>query len=500
MSLSRSIIKVSFVGIILSLFGLYSCNNKEFKHKVQQPNILFIAIDDLRPELGAYGNQIVQSPNIDKLANEGYLFENHYVVVPTCGPSRHCLLTGLAPRSRDEIRNSVSANTLSQKEEGDSPETFLHQLRRNGYYTVGIGKISHHPDGHVYGYMESPENRPLELPRSWDEMLLNDSKWKSGHNSFFGYADGSNRNSLNKEVRPYENADVPDTAYVDGLTTQLAIQKMQELKKQKEPFCLAVGFFKPHLPFTAPKKYWDLYDREKIEISESSFIPAGINEKSLQSSGEFNQYKLGEEKASLAQPLSDAYSRKLKHAYYSCISYIDAQVGMLLQELEDSGMAENTIVVLWGDHGWHLGDHLVWGKHTLMDRALHSPLIIRKPDQTAPRNIEEVVSTLDIYPTLMDMCNIEMPYAGDGQSMMPILESTTKHSWDNEAFSYFKEGISMKTPEFRITQFYRDEQPDVELYNHLLDPLESVNMASEYPSIRDSLLVQLEKGNTGLYN
>ncbi|MFT4567469.1 MAG: arylsulfatase A-like enzyme [Saprospiraceae bacterium] len=485
---------------ILLLIVCFSCTDKNNGDDYLKPNILFIAIDDLRPELGCYGNQIIKSPNIDQLASEGYLFENHYVTVPTCGPSRHCLLTGIAPKTRDEIKNSVSANTLSGQEEVELPETFLHQLRRNGYYTVGIGKISHHPDGHVYGYMESPENRPLELPHSWDEMLLNDEKWESGHNAFFGYANGTNRNTLNKEVKPYENADVPDTGYVDGLTTLLAINKLQELKLRNEPFCLAVGFFKPHLPFTAPKKYWDLYNRDDITVTESPNIPKSINEKSLQASGEFNQYKLGEEKASLSKPVSDEYAKKLKHAYYACISYIDAQVGMLLQELEDSGMAENTIVILWGDHGWHLGDHRVWGKHTLFDRALHSPLIIRTPHSTSPKNISEVVSTMDIYPTLMDLCDVDMPYASDGQSMMPLLESNDLEDWDNDAFSYFKQGISLKTPEYRITKYFRNEQPDVELYDHVLDPLESVNIAAEFPGIRDSLLVQLEKGNTGLFD
>jgi len=491
---------VFFCGLLICILVSFCKNADKLEDTPPPPNILFIAVDDLRPELGSYGNAIVQSPNIDRLASEGFKFENHFVAVPTCGPSRHCLLTGKAPTTREEIKNSVSANTLSGKVESEMPETFLHHLRRNGYYTVGVGKISHHPDGHVYGYMESPEDRPLELPHSWDEMLLNDAKWGSGHNSFFGYADGSNRNTLNKEVKPYENADVADTAYVDGLTARLAIEKLKELRTKKDPFCLAVGFFKPHLPFTAPKKYWDLYNRNDIPVSPAKDIPLNINLKSLQASGEFNQYKLGEEKSSLSQSVSDDYARKLIHAYYACISYVDAQIGMLLQELEESGLAENTIIVLWSDHGWHLGDHRVWGKHTLFERALHSPLIIKTPNDAPARAIQEVVSSLDIYPTLMDLCNIKMPYKSDGQSMVSLLENDTVASWDNEAFSYFRNGITLRTSDYRLTKYYREERPVIELYDHTQDRNERENIADLLPAIRDSLMSRLELGDTGLYN
>jgi len=280
----------------------------------------------------------------------------------------------MLPKTTGYLSNEACRTYISGKPETKYPKTFIHHLRRNGYYTVGIGKISHYVDGLLYGYTD-PVGTEYELPHSWDEMLLDDKKWGSGHNAFFGYANGTNRNTLNKEVKPYECADVPDTAYVDGLTANLAIKKLRELKMKNQPFFLGVGFFKPHLPFNSPKKYWDLYDESKLPLSPTPFIPENVNKASLHNSGEFNQYKLGEEKASLEAPVSDAYARKLRHAYFACVSFTDAQIGKVLTELDKLELAENTIVVLWGDHGWHLGDHLVWGKHTIFERALKSPLI-----------------------------------------------------------------------------------------------------------------------------
>ncbi|MCD6347939.1 MAG: sulfatase [Bacteroidales bacterium] len=373
--------------LALILFSLApSCTNEQ-KH----PNILFIAVDDLRPELGCYGADYIHSPNIDKLASEGYLFTNHYVSVPTCGASRFSLLTGNYPVSTVQVSNEAIHKEISGREETDRPESFVHQLKRNGYYTVGIGKISHYADGLLYGYTDSIGTE-YELPHSWDEMLFDHGKWGTGWNAFFGYADGSNRQSMKRQVKPYECGDVDDHGYPDGLTTRLALKKLRDLKGLKAKgerlkaqgagreaaFFLAVGYFKPHLPFNSPKKYWDLYDESQIPLSPIPGIPENINKASLHGSGELNGYQLGDEKASLAAPLSDEYARKLRHAYAACVSYIDEQIGILLNELDELGLAENTHVIIWGDHGWHLGDMNVWGKHTIFDWATRSTLIVRK--------------------------------------------------------------------------------------------------------------------------
>ena len=488
----KPILRIAFFFIVTAT--VIGCNQKI---ETKKPNVLFIAIDDLRPELGCYGNEHIKSPNIDKLASQGYLFKNHFVNVPTCGASRHCLLTGQLPISKDYIKNSVTSLTTSLQEEQEIPETFIHQLKRNGYYTVGIGKITHHPDGYVYGYLDPPSDQ-LELPYSWDEMLLDDEKWGSGHNAFFGYADGTNRHTHDKNVKPYEMADVPDDAYPDGLTANLAIEKLKELKAKDQPFFLGVGFFKPHLPFTSPKKYWDLYERENLPIAPFAAIPQNSSKASLHGSGEFNQYKLGEEKASLDATVSDGYARKARHAYFACVSYIDAQVGKVIAELEKQGLAENTIVVLWGDHGWHLGDQLVWGKHTVFERALKSAFILKVPGMSGG-TIEQIVSTTDIYPTLMELCNTKVNHSLDGTSMLNLLQNRTEAEWRNTAYSYFRNGISVRTDEFRMTKYFRDEVPEIELYDHNVDPNETINIAIDNPEIVKKLMPVLEKGNTGLF-
>ncbi len=483
------------IGIFFLFVVLSSCSSKTNKEISTHPNVLFICVDDLRTELGCYGNSYIKSPNLDKLAASGFLFTHHYVTVPTCGASRQSLLTGQLPDSKAYLQNGITAKVIAGQPENEVPETFIHHLKRNGYYTVGIGKISHHPDGYVYNYLE-PRSDKLELPHSWDEMLLDDEKWGSGHNAFFGYADGSNRNTLKKEVKPYECADVPDEAYPDGLTANLAIKKLKELKAKDQPFFLGLGFFKPHLPFTAPKKYWDLYDESQIPLAPFAAIPEKSSKASLHGSGEFNQYKLGEEKASLDKPVSDEYARKLRHAYFACVSYVDAQIGKVLDELEKQGLAENTIVVVWGDHGWHLGDQLVWGKHTIFDRALHSSFIMSVPGVENGKQIHKVVSTADIYPTLIDLCATPVNHKLDGESLRPLFNNPEDDNWRNTAYSYWNNGYSVRTPDYRIMKYYRKEKPLIELYDHKNDPNETANVADDNSEVVNKLLHVLELKNT----
>jgi len=463
-------------------------------------NILFIAIDDLRPELGVYGNEIIKTPNLDAIGLSGTIFENHYVQVPTCGASRCSILTGMLPSSRQHLKNTAIEKMMADVPEGEHPESFVHHLRRNGYYTVGIGKISHSVDGLVYGYEESPEGAKSEMPYSWDEMLFDAGKWGNGWNAFFGYADGSNRQGKKKQVKPYEAGEVSDEGYPDGLSAQLAIKKLRELANKDEPFFMGLGLFKPHLPFTSPKKYWDLYDRDEIPLSPSPDIPENIDLSSLQENGEFNQYALGEEKAGLDHQLSDEYARKLKHAYYAAVSYSDALVGKVMAELEVLGLAENTIIVVWGDHGWHLGDQRVWGKHTIFEKAVRSPLIIKAPGLAARRISSDMpVSSIDLYPTLMELADVPTNFSLDGQSLVPLMKNGKDENREALAFSYFKNGISMRTDKYRLMKYFRAETPTIELYDHINDPLETKNIASEQPELVEQLLVQLEKGDTGLY-
>ncbi|MBM1106215.1 sulfatase [Aurantibacter crassamenti] len=472
-----------------------SCSNEP--EKTVRPNILFIAVDDLRAELGTYGKDYVISPNIDALASEGSLFMNHYVQVPTCGASRHSLLTGYRPWKPIHLSNNAIEKELSDKPIDSLPETFIHRFKQEGYHTVGIGKISHSADGFVYDYEATPSKK-RELPQSWTELLFNAGKWKTGWNAFFAYANGENRQSLKKQVKPYEAGEVDDEGYPDGLTTNLAIAKLRELKNQNKPFFMGVGFFKPHLPFNAPKKYWDLYNRDSLLISDNPNIPEHINLKSLHESGEFNQYALGDEKASLSKSVSEAYARKLKHAYLASISYIDAQIGKLTQELKATGLDKNTIIVLWGDHGWHLGDQRVWGKHTLFENALKSTLIVKSPYLTHKnKRVNQIVESVDIYPTLLELANIPLEQKLDGDSFLKSMDEKDK---EDVAYSYFKQGISLRTKDYRLTKYYSNDNPRIELYDHRQTDKEHINIAAENLDIVEKLLPLLEQGNAGLYS
>lgn len=464
-----------------------------------KPNVLFICVDDLRPDLGCYGEKYVSSPNIDRLAENGVVFTNQFVAVPTCGASRFSMLTGMLPRTKGHLSNNAIRTFLSDQAEVTAPETFIHHLRRNGYYTVGVGKISHYADGLVYGYTE-PVTSKLELPHSWDEMVFNPGKWGTGWNAFFGYADGTNRQGRSNQVPPFENAVVGDEGYPDGLTAELAVGKLKELSKKDKPFFLGVGFFKPHLPFNAPAEYTEPYRDSNIPLTPSPDIPQGINRASLHASSEFNRYKLGEEIASLDSPVSDAYQLSVRKAYLAAISYVDAQVGKVLDALEEEGLADNTIVVLWGDHGWHLGDHRVWGKHTLFERSLKSVLIMRVPGRSDDgKRIDRIVNSVDIYPTLVELCGVEMNFQVDGNSLTPLLDRPRTSSWKDQAWGFYNSGITLRTPRYRIARYFRNEEPVVELYDHKNDPWENRNVAPENPRVVRKLLPLLDARASGMY-
>ena len=487
--------KIKFIGFGLLLLFMLSCNKvKNKKYSNQSPNVLMIFVDDLRPELGCYGNKIIKSPNIDKLASEGVTFINHFVQVPTCGASRYSMLTGIRPVSQRLLGNNIPYNTSS-----DKPETFIHHLKNNGYYTVGIGKISHSADGMVYGYTD-PVSDKKELPLSFDEFVFDAGKWGTGWNAFFAYANGENRQSMKRQVKPYEDANVTDEGYPDGLTANLAISKLKELKNKDKPFFLGVGFFKPHLPFNAPKKYWDLYNREDIPLTQAPYIPENINIASLHNSGEFNGYQLTDEKPTLDSPLSDDYARKVKHAYYASVSYVDAQIGKVLDELNRLELDDNTIVVLWGDHGWHLGDQRIWGKHTLFEKALKSALIIKNPfAKEKGFRAEGIVESIDLYPTIVELCNIGPVDGIEGKSLIQQIESPAAEGKE-AAYGYFKKGITMRTEKYRLTNYFREETPTIELYDLFNDPEETKNIAKDNAEIVEELMPLWEKGNTGLYN
>jgi arylsulfatase A-like enzyme len=228
-------------------------------------------------------------------------------------------------------------------------------------------------------------------------------------------------------------------------------------------------------------------------------MPKQVARASLHSSGEFNSYQSGDEHPALGKPLSEAYARKLKHAYYASISYTDALVGRVLAELKNSGLDKNTIVVVWGDHGWHLGDYQVWGKHTIFERAVRSAFMIKTPATGKGAVRDQIISAIDIYPTLMELCQVPAPPTAEGKSFRSLLTGKPTPNWENNAYSYFNRGITIRTDRYRLTKYFREAKPTVELYDHQTDPFENNNIAAAKPEIVAQLLPLLDKGDTGLY-
>jgi len=447
--------------------------------KPVRPNLLFIACDDLRPQLGCYGESWMKTPNIDRLAKQGRLFRRHYVQVATCGASRHALLTGLRPSCNADYFNSPFK--FHQPDLAARPtESFVHLFRQNGYRTVAIGKISHNPD-----------DSGSDLPRSWDEVIKLKGKWNLAVRAFV--------QPVNSDAYPpFEAGDADDEDYPDGVLAAQAVKTLRRLKDR--PFLLALGFYKPHLPFNSPKKYWDLYDPEKIPPPPFPNIPTGINPNiSLHPSFELVEQYRGMPESSLG---NEAYRRKLRQAYCAAVSYVDAQIGKVLGELDQLGLSSNTIVVLWGDHGWHLGDLGIWGKHTAFERALRSPLIIRVPRMKSPGvPTDALIETVDIYPTLAELCGLAPPNGLGGDSFAALLNDP-RATIPSEAFGYHRPwrnpekpnpwGKTLRTDRYRFTVWTSNidggDVMQVELYDHQKDPEEATNIAREHPDVVVSLL------------
>ena len=460
----------------------------------QRPNLLFIAVDDLRPQLGCYGETWMKTPNIDRLASRSRVFNRHYVQVATCGASRHALLTGLRPigevdygnRPFIEHRAELAARTT---------ESFPHLFKQNGYKTVVVGKVSH--VGHDSG---------ADLPRSWSQVIPLKRRWGDRHNFINAYAQieqpAKTPKPRNKGY-PFEAAPVDDKGYPDGWVAEHAVNALRKLKDQ--PFFLAVGFMKPHLPFNAPQKYWDLYDPETIPDIPYPNVPDGINPgMSLHPSFELmGQYDVPE--GALDDP---EYIRKLRHAYCAAVSYTDAQVGKVLDELDRLKLSENTIVVLWGDHGWHLGDLGTWGKHTAFEHALRSPLIVRAPGMEEPgASSDALIETVDIYPTLAELFGLTTPAGLGGNSFAEVLNNSDAKG-PEAAFGYhrpwayknnpYKPGPwakTIRTDRYRFTRWTTEvggsEVVQLELYDHKKDPQESRNIANSRPQLVRSMLSKL---------
>ncbi|MFN3167223.1 MAG: sulfatase [Phycisphaeraceae bacterium] len=428
-------------------------------------NVLFIAVDDLRPELGCYGVDYVRTPNIDKLAGTGVLFKQHFVMMPTCGASRYALLTG-----RDSMKSKGTHNgafytggAALKQETLPGAQSLPELFRRSGYRTVLIGKVSHTADGKVTAYNGSGDKRP-ELPNAWDDFATPYGPWQRGWGVFFAYADGKHREDGGGHRDLMQFTVEQDTDLPDGLMAEAAIDKLKALKERDEPFFLGLGFFKPHLPFVAPKRDWDAVDKWDVptpafrEGIETAYYNGG--------NGEFYGYKMGWEKT---KPLALEDAMQAKRGYLACVRYVDRQIGKVLDALEEEGLADNTVVVLWGDHGWFLGEAAMWAKHTTLETAVHAPLIIRAPGVgKAGVKTDALASTIDLYPTLLDLCKpsfTRTEHELDGVSLVPVLTGE-KNGVREIVPSYWRGATSLRSSTHRVVyKSQRGAPTHVELYD-----------------------------------
>lgn len=443
----------------------------------QKPNILLLCIDDLRPELNSFGADYIHSPHIDELAARGVRFEQHYVNAPSCGPSRFTLLTGRYGPPGNNALFLRAQKTYGEKEtmNPSMPEWFKAQ----GYRTVSVGKVSHHPGGR--GGVDWNDSTQLELPKAWDKHLMPVGAWEHPRGAMHGLARGEIRyKAENMDV--FQHIEGDDFLYPDGLITATAVEQLTQLAAKEQPFFLAVGIIKPHLPFGAPKSYYDLYDGKTLPTVAYPNKPSGKT--TWHTSGEFMKYNRWGK-----NPNEDAvFAEEVRRHYAAAVSYADAQVGKVLYALNKSGADKNTIVVLWGDHGWHLGEHAIWGKHSLFEEALRSPLIIYSPNiQKQGVASSAIVETLDLFPTLCDLVGLKKPEFLQGESLQKLLENPQQNG--HPVIAYKKGAKTLRTATHRMVLH---EDGFVELYDHETAAKESINVANQFPEVVKSLTQILE--------
>jgi iduronate 2-sulfatase len=440
-----------------------------------KPNVLFVAVDDLKPTIGCYGDKLAKTPNIDRIAKTGTLFERAYCMQAVCSPSRNALLTGLRP----EVLKIYDLGTNFRKR---APEivTLPQWFKQHGYVSHGIGKIFHvghgnHEDAASWSVPHfQAKTVGYALPENRAKMTREQALFENAGGDIAKLPRGA----------AYENADVADDAYADGLIANESIKRLREFKQLETPFFLAIGFLRPHLPFCAPKKYWDMYDPSAFSLAERKTPPDGAPAYAPQSSGELRQYAGIPDKG----PMPDDIQRSLIHGYYAATSYMDAQLGKVLDELEKLSLAENTIVILWGDHGWHLGDHGMWCKHTNYEQATHAPLLISAPGKRSSQRTAALVEFVDIYPTLCDLAGLAKPSHLQGESLVPIMNAPKLDR--KAAFQVYPRGSketgpllghAVRTDRWRYVEWQKADGSTAarELYDLQDDPQEAVNLADK---------------------
>ena len=467
----------------------------------EKPNVLFIAVDDLVPRLGVYGDTTVQSPHIDRLASRGTTFLHAQCQYPVCGPSRASLMSGLRPESA-----GVLDLKTKWREANPAIVSLPQYLKEHGYFTTGTGKI------YDYRSVDDPEIMDAE---SWSEPF----SFKPGLSA----KDVEQQNKAEASRRRYsiegykykyaKVADAPENPMVDFRDYRVAqegIKRMRERAEADEPFFLAVGFAKPHLPFYAPKKYWDLYERDDFEIHPFQEKAAGNSGYGYHKSGELRVYEgiPGGVDGVDTSKFSVALQKELIHGYYACVSYIDALVGMLLDELEALNLQDDTIIVLWGDHGFHLGDHAQWAKNTPFEQAARSPLFIADPRQASKgARTASPAEFTDIYPTLCELLGLPLPDFLEGKSLAAVLDDPSAKPREGAvtivARGKWQIGYSLRNERYRYIEWLHPVTKKLrgrDLFDYANDPYETRNLAnnSEYADVLQDMIGILHRDTAGL--
>lgn len=441
----------------------------------QRPNVLLVCVDDLKPLLGCYGDGRVKSPNIDRLAARGVLFERAFCNQAVCSPSRNALMTGL----RSTTLGIYDLATNFRKAAPDAV-TVAQCFKQHGWRTEAMGKIFH------VGHGNREDAASWTVPH-WSPKAAG-YKLKESTANVRPATTGGPRGTAT------ECADVPDDSYGDGLIADEAIRRLRAAKEKPEaPFFVAVGFLKPHLPFVAPKKYWDLYRKEDFKLPALQVPPVGAPEFAPTTWGELRQYS----DVPATGPLTDEQKRHLIHGYHAAVSYMDAQLGRVLDELDRLGLAQRTIIVLWGDHGWHLGDHGMWCKHTNYEQASRIPFIVAYPGVArAGARCKALVESVDVYPTLCELAGLPAPKGLDGASFVPALKNPASASTKEAVFHAYPRspkgmgeliGRAVRTERYRLVEWKKPAAPAdsavLELYDYQDDPDETRNLASDNPAV-----------------
>jgi len=467
---------VAAAGLLPRFFPFRSASEQE-----KRPNVLFIIVDDLRPEMGCYGCNLVKTPNIDLLAKRGLVFSRAYCQQAVCNPSRASLLTGLRPDTLHVWNNETPFRR-------DHPDivTLPQLFKNNGYESLKVGKIFHNT---------------LPDPPSWSQpdpiipinniYMSAETRARQEERAAAARKLGWSQAWIDAYIRgpATEAFDAPDSLYWDGAAADVALVTLWKLLK-RTPFFLGIGFMKPHLPFVAPKRYWELYKREEIPLAQNYFLPKGAPRFAINFLTELASH---EDFVQVPNPteglIDEARARLLKHGYYACVSFIDAQIGRVLAALDYMELRENTIVVLLSDHGWKLGEHGGWGKLTNFECDTRSTLIISAPGQpNKGESTSALVELVDIYPSLCELASLEKPQNLEGTSLVPLFQDPGR-PWKSAAFSQFARGFfnrfmghAMRTERYRYIE-WRDRLDNrliaVELYDHETDPMENENIASK---------------------